>query len=372
MADLLFMPWCRLDREYRIGKITLAPYSLGSPLKGLNATENSHVATVLGAHKGLQGKPVNRAALIRYEGKSLLEVLTDDDLREVRDLRDIACFASLAARDYFLPEPYSNSDCFTLINQRFEGDPRFAALSSRRRLGTMRTGHQLSLVSLTQPLSVSTINEIRIDHDLADALVKKRQAGSNWAKWADAIACFNQANTDNDSVRHAVEWILLASAFERFLGVQADGARLAVEFCAALVPAREIAASSAARCSPDGRSRNNSLRHEWMREFYERRGMLGHGHLTGGRSAEWNEWEHLGAATIALPLAVKSVLSESSFYTLTDDDSDQIDAFESLIAEHFLTPPPGQESSIDVWWSRLRSTARLSRAVAEAARESTP
>ena len=46
-------------------------------------------------------------------------------------------------------------------------------------------------------------------------------------------------------------------------------------------------------------------------------------------------------------------MSKKGYYTLTNDDQAQMDAFEKIADEDFLNPPPEQESSIDSWVGRL-------------------
>jgi hypothetical protein len=129
---------------------------------------------------------------------------------------------------------------------------------------------------------------------------------------------------------------------------------VAAKFAQAMVPKVSLLTSNANRRSNKWTDNRQSLRYEWMREFYRIRGDFAHGKLNTRQSAMWEPLEHLVLATIAFPLLVKSLLSKDNKYTLTNDDGAQINCFEQFAdTDNFLTAPPNQQGSLDSHWRRL-------------------
>ncbi|KKM71061.1 hypothetical protein LCGC14_1434470 [marine sediment metagenome] len=360
---LLFMPWCRLDKAYRAEEIELMPYSSGVPnaIPGLDASMRSCVDRIMGMYKTIEGRPVDRAAVIRFAAKPPLSTLDDDEITVVDELITIACFTALSKRQYFgVPDVYCNTDCFLFHAQRFT-DARSVAFSSHRRAGRVTDmGWSPREISITIPMNCHNVHRVTLDGELLAALVKQREAGNKWGRWQNALSSFNQANTDSSTVQHQVEWVQLCSAFEHLLGAKSDAKDVAGRFTAAFQPVQDMLVSDATRRSPRSQDETKPLRFEWMREFYRIRGDFAHGKLVTQQPMTWNALEHLVLATIAFPLVVKSLLQQQGRYELSNDDRAQIDIFERFAdTTEFLRPPTDQKGSNDTHWVRLFGKQRM-------------
>ncbi len=116
---ILFMPWCRIDRAYSAGEIEVLPFDEGKPIGGIEESAQPVVRKFLNLHKTIEGKPVARAGLVRFSGRSLIDELSYQEQEVAHDLIALACFSGLAERQYFNPlGPYCNSDCFSLVVQK--------------------------------------------------------------------------------------------------------------------------------------------------------------------------------------------------------------------------------------------------------------
>ena len=358
MATLQFMPWCRIGKIYPVGEIVLVPFqSDGSP-ETFDAATTSKIKTVLSSYKDIEGHPVRESAVVQYGTKSPLADLTDDELELTHEYAGLACFSGLANREYFNQlGPYCNFDCFTLYGQRFE-DLSFVAIKTRRREGRTFDGRPLASTNFSIPVHVSSVRQVSLDEPLLAALLNFRTGSSatEWSRWQNAISCFNQANTDNDSIRYQVEWVLLASAFEHLLHARPNAEDVAQRFSNVMIPQKPLSVGVARRQS--NQQTDKHLRHEWMREFYRIRGDYAHGKLNTQQPTVWNPLEHIVLATIAFPLVVRCLLHQRGQYDLTDEDEAQIDAFERLADASLLSPPADQTSSIDSVWRRLRHKAK--------------
>jgi len=356
MSMLVFMPWCPIDKVYAVGDATILPFERHTPIKGLDDAEQCRVNTIMATYKDIEGKPVRKAAIVRYGSKSPIDDLTDDEIEIVQDLAALVCFCGLAMREYFDPlGPYCNSDCFSLHIQKFD-KADFTALAVRRCGGRTLSGWPIDNISITVPVHCHVIRAVFMDAKLLKALIDYRAQPSNtdWGRWQNAISCFNQANTDSDNIRDQIEWVLLCSAFEHLLSAKSNAKDVACKFAENLTPSDELLAKNAKRLSSQQKNDGRSVRYEWMREFYRIRGDFAHGKLNTQQPTTWNFLEHLVLATIAFPLLVKSLLNKACKYKLTDDDHARIDVFEKLAdTKDFLRPPPNQQGSNDSHWKRL-------------------
>jgi len=356
MSMLAFMPWCPIDKAYTVGDVTILPFERHTPIEGLDDAEQCRVNTIMAMYKDIKGKPVRKAAIVRYGSKSPIADLTEDDIEIVQELAALACFCGLAKRQYFDSlGPYCNSDCFSLHIQKFDRAD-FTALTVRRREGRTLSVWRIDDISITVPVHCHTIREVSLNAELLKGLIDHRAQSDNteWGRWQNAISCFNQANTDSDNIRYQVEWMLLCSAFEHILSATSNAKDVACKFAENLTPSDELLAKDAARLSDQQKNDGRSVRYEWMREFYRIRGDFAHGKLNTQQPTTWDLLEHLMLATIAFPLLVKSLLNKACKYKLTDNDQAQIDVFEKFAdTPDFLERPPDQKNSLDSHWQRL-------------------
>ena len=221
------------------------------------------------------------------------------------------------------------------------------------------------------PVQCHIIGEVSCDVSLLEALSSHRADLGNkeWGRWQNALFCFNQANSDSGDIGEQMEWVLLCGAFEQILDAKSKAADVATKFSQCFVPAKSLPTSGMTRQPrPDN---GQSLRYQWMREFYTIRGAFAHGKPATQQRVIWNSSEHLVLATIAFPLMVKSLLASASKYTLTDDDHARMDSFEAFAdTVDFLKRPDNQGSSRHFPWTRLvgkRKSDIVSRRAAEQA-----
>jgi hypothetical protein len=347
-------------KDLLCGEIVLIPFQNDGSPDTFDAATTSQIKTVLSSYKDIEGHPVREAAVVQYCTKSFLADLSDDELELTREYAQLACFSGLAKREYFNQlGPYCNADCFTVYGQRFD-DLAFVAIGPRRREGRTLDGRPLADTAFSIPVHVSAVRQVSLDEPLLEALLnfRKDSSADEWSRWQNAISCFNQGNTDNDSIQYQVEWVLLASAFEHLIGAKSNAEDVARNFSELFVPRSALLVSRAKRESTRWPDKTRSLRYEWMKEFYRIRGDFAHGKLNTQQPAVWNPLEHIVLATIAFPLVVRALLHQRGRYAITDEDKSQIDAFERLADEQFLHPPDNQRSSIDSVWSRLRHKAK--------------
>jgi hypothetical protein len=359
MTMLVFMPWCRIDADYRMGEVSIAAYRTADEASAeLDGATREVVRTILSCYRDLDGRAVSHAALLRYGDRPVLGDLSESELEVAYELAALGCFAGLAKRE-LLGFAYCNADCFILYGQRFEQLDHIA-LVARRRDGRTWSARELAKTTFSEPVHTSSVERVSLDGALLGGLLAFRGAASpeDWARWQNALSCFNQANTDNDAVRYQTEWTLMASAFEQLLDAEPKAESVAAKFKEVLAPNASLLVRDARRRNERMRTETEALRYEWMKEFYRLRGAFAHGRLDPKQPAAWQPLEHLALAAIAFPLVVRSLLTTRGTYTLTDDDISHIDAFERLADVDFFKLPEDAKGSTDTVWARLVRAAR--------------
>jgi hypothetical protein len=353
---LPIMPWCRIDRPYQVGDVTIIPYH--GRLDGMDEVVQRHLARVLRTYRTIEGRPVDHAAVVCYADRAYGADLASEEIESAYEWVQLACFAGLAGREFLTPEAQCNSDVFILYVQRLQ-DADFVTLRTRRREGHTWSAWPLDSVVMSVPTHVSPVRLVSLDQRLLDGLVAFARSGApEWGGWQHALTCFNQANTDSDAFRYQVEWGLLASAFERLVDAAAHADDVADKFAKAMVPSSQLLAGDAQRRIDRWKDAGVPVRFEWLREFYRVRGDFSHGRLTTRQPMVWSATEHLTLAAIAFPLAVRCLLQRAGTYTLTRDDNAAIEAFESFADQAaFLQLPSDSRGSVDSWWVRMLTRA---------------
>lgn len=346
------MPWCRIDKTYKMDCIEIHPFERNKP-----DAEQNQINRIMAVYKTIEGKPVEKAAIVSYNSKFLADDLSEDDIDTIHEFVSIACFCGLSNREYFYPLPKCNSDCFILYIHRFNNNFNkgidHMGIRTRQREGVNWNDWPIDDIAITIPTNCHSIQNIILDNPLLDALIAYRLApkNDNWTNWINAIFCFNQANTDSDNFLYQVEFVLMCSAFEKLLGAESDYRDVADKFSKTIMPNNPLQACDANRRLDKSKQ---PLRYEWMKEFYRIRGDFAHGKLKTGQPHIWTEKEHLLLASIAFPLAFKSLLKNDGLYELTIEDQTQIDAFERLAdTKDFLIPPSDCNGALVSHWKRL-------------------
>lgn len=344
MPTLHFMPWCRLDREYRTGPVALTPFSRDQPPANFDPDTTRAVSTILADFIGVDGNPVPRCTLVVLEGRVFVDGFGDRaDFETIYDYAQMACLSSLEGREHLgRAEPYSNAECFALYARQYrDGDAVAAPI--RRRDSTLM-GLAGAALRVHMPVQAIAVPRPPLNEPLYLALAELRQQMldgrqmEDWAAWAESIYSFNLANTDReDSSRH-VEWVLMCSAIERLLRARSSAIAFADKVVAAVN-------------TDDGLSTCTlEVIYEWAEEFYRLRNDFAHGKLRSRQPRKWNSDRHLLLGSIMFPLLVKHLLARVDIYRLIENDRAEIAAFSRFAAD--LRDPASQLST---WHQYVRN-----------------
>jgi hypothetical protein len=289
---------------------------------------------------------------------------------ELFGVGDSVAFSLLSARRFFHPVDYCNRDHARLVIQAFDKADGGTLIRTRRRDGSTSAFFSAGVHEVRCPHHVFR-GHVPLDVGLLDALCRSLEH-EDWPRISQAVALFNEANTDQDFMPEAAELILSYAAIEQVLDRAGESPReVASAFEAAWsladpVPrdrwvARPIDASGASRLG-----RAPSLRHTWIEDLAIARGSVAHGHAAASYRGIWSLAEHLILAAFAVPRLVKLQLAAFGTYAATDQDSATHEILEELI-----NTPPFAERDPDTGephpWNRIlnrEAERRLARIIA--------
>jgi hypothetical protein len=366
---LYVLPWCRLDQKYVIGDFELLPYDPLNPSENVDSETARLVGEILRRFIYDNGQPVTKVALIKNHRHDLFDELTEDESVALREAVDLACFSSLARRDFlgrvdrnrlgcadfdklsevaaleefsafrvYIPgweDRYANGDTFAPFALPLgDAEDNLLEFRVRARDGIRRRRVYLNSAILAAPPHVSSILKVSLDSTILCALAglkvqlstsQSRELG--WRDFYDGILCFNEANTDNPAVLWYSEWVNICSAFRRVLTTKYKDDDVSKEFAAMFIPEDPFVPNT-----------NQDTCKDWLEAFHKTRGDLGHGKRTSPRlasliPARWAPSGSLLMAALAFPLLVRSILWRRGLYKISDYDRCGFAAFLRLLAE---------------------------------------
>lgn len=57
------MPWCPLERQYKVGAISLFPYARDQETALFDKAQNHRIQTILSSYRDLEGRPTRAVTL---------------------------------------------------------------------------------------------------------------------------------------------------------------------------------------------------------------------------------------------------------------------------------------------------------------------
>lgn len=286
------LPWCRLDKTYFLGDVTLRRICRGQTSMELSLSRAA--ARAFDVFRDAHGGPLAEVVLLQSSADS------GDDTKRADDAVEIACFSALSNRDFevlgstpeSVPANYCNADMF----RRF----RIEMTSSCRVISgiTRRDGVPVMEASrVYAPLETAfKADEVPLDEALGFALAQRRESAekTEWHRLRDSIDYFNQANSDSPLLTRRAAWILVCCAFQRLLGKKdaLTDAKKTGECLRDFLKQRGVA-------SPDA-----ELLGCWLEQFCRLRNDPAHGKRNSPKDSNWALRHHILIATLAFPLLV--------------------------------------------------------------------
>lgn len=357
MSMLAFFPWLKLnkdDEEIDLEKVKLIPYIKGKlPGKGRNEVQltcdkifEPYIVSIIKPTEDspTQLESINDCTILLLKDKELFQDYDEDEKTFLFSIAEIIAFSGISKREYFVGNLgfYCNRDDFTFIILGFRENPAGVQIATRRRDGKMTSYISEDVYKVLRPHNIKYgFLPVKFDIPLIKSLLiaQEKLDGENWSLFADAIFHFNRANTDSDQITQHQEVVLIISAFERLLDCnRGKENELVKKFLDTFKPEENLYITKSTR-TKDSKSKNSNetLRERWMRDFFRLRGEYAHGKKTSKKNAIWKTHEHLLLGSYLFPLVVKCKLKKDGFYTLSEEDTCDINVFEGLANADLFT-----------------------------------
>ncbi len=353
-----FMPWVSIREPIEVKGVRLLPYDRDG------AHQPEPVRTALGAYRDGTGEPVRTATLIEVNGSTVGE-LDEAAWDRVFLVRDLLCFMGLRHRAYFDPvAPYWNADSFQLIVQRFVAGQGGSFAVPRTRGGRRGIFSSAEVHVVRAPLHVNTGQTLEIDAKLLRAL-DAASSGPDWEWLEPFLRKLSSANTDSSSVAEHAELVDSVGALQQVVGQPSSHKepvilRAFLDLMAEAGPSARTLADCERSDVAARYPRAASLRECWFKDLYGARGPVAHGYTKPPRPFVWSITEHLLLAAYLLPRLALVRLARAGLYVLSDEERDEIGAFDYLLC---LSDLHGEkETDIPHWkTSAWRATLQQAR-----------
>lgn len=368
---LTYLPWCPLGAEIEVGPLRLLPYRRGEMTEVFADAPGGHgvVDQVLGMYHGLDGAPIQRAAVVEYRGR-LVSPLSPEERSETDEWVRVACFTALARRDILNSWEIANASHFALRFQEVmlgnDGQMTHLRRDVRAKFGSIRDGRRIADLDIGAPEQTGMSGTVDPDTRLAEAFAALHAARPHeWPLWMDAVTSFVEANSDSQGIGGVptrIDHLLTTMALESLLSLGREEpifrtnhlkAELDALLDRALGAENRVSVRDTSR-SPRGAADDDMVAGAWAREFHYIRNDFGHGRRATEDATGWTLREHEVLGALVLPLLAKYLLSERGLYALGADDRAGVKALEAMMARHH--PDPGR--CFASWMLTLRSARK--------------
>lgn len=347
MKIVWFFPWLAVPAARTFGRFSIVPHGERIDVVGLSPEENVQVRDVLSAYRGRGSLPVRRWSLLTVDQ----QLFSGDDetvFDAIHSFHEHLKFSALCARDLTSDwgrNDYCNSDGFTLVGQGLAPGGSIS-VRSRRANGSREDLARRTDYHFGKAPHVAAPEDLEFCEPLHSAIEKARSVYSekDWARWEHAIFAFNQANTDSDQIRHQIEWVLLAGAFEQLLDAKSE-AKAAASAFAAVMPAASRHFRAGIAPSRAGIVEGQRPIEQWMREFYRLRGDFAHGKRGTEQRSLWTPFEHIYLAKLCFAQLVKNLLAANVALALSEEDRAMSTCLDAYVAQKELFP--ANESAVN-------------------------
>src|SRR5262245_52152096 len=137
MSMLVFFPWLAMRGQGGITHLRLMEYKRGELPAGSGTAIQQEIDSVLEPYIAHGMRPIEQATIIAIGGSDLTRDLADDEINAVFAFSELLAFAGLATRQFFSQFEYCNRDVFQVVVHRYSEAKGGAALTSRRRDGSV-------------------------------------------------------------------------------------------------------------------------------------------------------------------------------------------------------------------------------------------
>lgn len=337
---IVFLPWLRLAQAIEISDLAFQPIGKQIGWGVLPPFMIEQAKLISSSYTDQAGHEIPDFTVVLKTAGEKPWALSSEEFGLAREAASILFFCAWSLNDYY--SAIGNSSLFNIVGQRFtQSDPQGICLTLRRRDGeTLSGGYRHGQVRIIAPPQYAINHQTHIDLALLSSLMSARDAGSKtYDLLLSVLGLLELANTDRDYMTLDSEIILLSSAFETFLEINASKKALEVgnsfasffEAYSTLTAQDAINKGRTIYLSPSGADSSWSIFKTWAHEFYQLRNEFVHSKKTPHRTWGWHNLEHAVMGAFTFPLLLKLKLNQESLYELSDQDEKRCHALGNLL-----------------------------------------
>jgi hypothetical protein len=364
--QIVFLPWLFLKESVTLGLLTFQTLrdEEGGIAPNLADLEDP-ITAILQGYVDMRGQPFGTCVVVTHSDRNPTWDLHDEDHDMIGKYARLLFLSGMAKNDYNTSLGcYTNASTFQFFRQRFAKPVDFIMFGTRRRDGnTIDGGYRHGDVKFPVPPQSKHSRDTCIDTDFAKGLAAALEANTDTANRIQAgLVFFSLANTDSDTMEQEAEVILLCSAYEQLLGIEAKARAFNEAIGTFLAPYTSITAAQAITARPGivfeqkylAAQKAWPVHRKWAEEFYHLRNSYTHGNNPNERTWGWHPLEHLVMGTFLFPLLTKLLLREEGYYILTEDDEGALKAVDKLLVVNAWGKQVGSHSNATAWQEILR------------------
>jgi len=383
-VQVAFFPWLRLKEPIVLEPLTFVPFrDRNGRMHPTLADLETALNDIMSGYVDERGRPITNCVVVTHAQRTPQWDLADEDHDRVSRSAQILSVAAIAKNDYNTNIGcYANASVFQFFRQRFSIPVDYIAIGTRRRDGsTMDGGYRHGDIKFSVPLQANSFGHACVDIPLAEAILRASTAGSAvGSRILPALTFFNLANTDSDVMQQEAEIILMGSAFEQLLGVDASARAISqavgdlLQHYGSITVAQAMTSRTSILVDAKWKAAQEAwyVHRKWTEEFYQLRNEYTHGGTVTWRSWGWYPLEHAVMAAFMFPLLLKLLLAKEGYYALTEEDEGGMATIDKLLAVTGWGQRVGPTSNNTGWQETLfggKHDLALHRAVTRAVAE---
>lgn len=385
MGTIAFLPWVSFNQDFSLGGFKFTRVRKQYRNLDNNPPYIDQIANlpqpydqIVNCTRIKNNASISDFTVINKTGQSLIDDLTDDDIKNLYKIIDYITCSAISSRD-ITGHDYVNADNLALIVQRFDRIPiRHISISTKRRGSTAWNAYPINLYGMRCPEHVSNQKGYKLDIGFStavyDHIAQKKQG---YQRLDDSIENYVLANTDYGRVGENSEFVLLSGAFERLIksNGKAQVFRYQLSKVLRFVPEQDV--NCTAKNLPkaqDGWRREvcrltngklclkkpfdscKTLRDYWAIDFYRTRNKFAHGEGRSNNSI-WSAQEHLAISCHIFPSLVKIYLRDKGNFALRNfEDNRKLYQIDFLLMRDDLLV---EDQNLITGWGHARQDAAL-------------
>lgn len=370
---IVFLPFLRLKNSCTVGGVDFLPLrdSTGKVPQLLELAAEA-IDMILTGYTDREGNRFTNCVVATLPGKGW--DLARDDYGQVLSAVSLLFLGSWACNEYFprFGGAYVNSSDFRVVGQSYSGPlPEYISISARRRDGgTLDGGYKHGEVMFNLPVQCSIRESATVDEAFLKAVDVATAAGADIiGRLSTAIRFVELANTDDDFMSDLAEAILMGSAFEQLLNGDASSYKLGKKLGCLFSGFGGVTVADAKTLRPGIQIDTSKpeyaaaqpkwwVHRKWMEELYDVRSKVVHEGNEAARPWGWTVFEHLVMAAHVFPMAVKLLLAQDGYYTLTEADRVRCLVVDKLLAAATWAGDRNHDESKPSWSGIVGETQR--------------